>query len=375
MAGSGGREYKAGRALTSGDEAPPESVEVDPRAAQARALMRQANAFNAAHPDLVAEFNKLTQGKCAGNAAGGVSVMLVRKWQIEHGLKGDGKIGHATLDAARAEASQKTEATVERIVPADKTRQTGGAADSDANGGEVLANPNLLDNISEGAVREEKRKGQTLGEKLEQPGGAAQDVNEGLHHFGGLEEQPWLKAAMAPAIVEMLRERDYAGAVKALAKTFKPSEVIEALTWASERLGLHVAVEVFEKLAEYGGELNVTLEMVMWTYEGLMAIAEAHEAGDRDSRITIYASAFADGFLYGEKAPGNAGAVTEEQRQAAECGRRDGILTAGRTGELAPAIGNELLRRYGSARNARQAIIDKLLDKGGIAGIKTHEGK
>src|SRR4051794_35255868 len=98
-----GREHKPGHG-GPGQASQAQGAESDPRMAQAHAFLRQANAFNLAQPELVAEFNKLTQGKCAGNGAGGVSVMLVRKWQLGHGMKGDGKIGKSTVDAAKAEA-------------------------------------------------------------------------------------------------------------------------------------------------------------------------------------------------------------------------------------------------------------------------------
>jgi hypothetical protein len=62
----------------------------DPRAAKWQMIVRAASQWNAAHADLVAEFNKLTGGKCAGDNAG-VSVKEVRRWQMEHGLTPDGK--------------------------------------------------------------------------------------------------------------------------------------------------------------------------------------------------------------------------------------------------------------------------------------------
>lgn len=383
MAGDGGREQKAGHAAggnAAGQEAP---ANADPQRQHVQMLIRAARRFNEAHADLASEFATLT-------GIDPKDFRAVRAWQLKHKQRGDGKIGPATLKAAKEQAgAEKGDGSA---VDGDKASGAGGekkdkadakpqgakpepAEDSAADeGGAVMGNPNLMDNITDGATGEEKREAKPAGEKLEDAGGAVQDAGEGLHHLGGIEEQPWLKAAMAPAIIEQLREGDYLGAAKALAKTFSPSEYIEGLTMACEKLGLDAGVKFFAKFAAIGAELNVTLEMVMWTYEGLHAIAEAHEKGDRDSRISIYASAFADGFLYGEKAPRNGGAVTAEQREADERGHRDGVMTAGRTGEMAAPIAKELLRRYGDAKNARQAIIDELLAKAGFTGIKTHAG-
>ena len=78
----------------------------DPRAAKWQAIVQAATKYNAAHADLVAEFNKLTGGKCAGSNAG-VSVREVRKWQSEHGLSVDGKIGPKSIEAAK-KASKAT---------------------------------------------------------------------------------------------------------------------------------------------------------------------------------------------------------------------------------------------------------------------------
>jgi hypothetical protein len=366
-------------------------------------MANAAATYNLAHRELAAEFTKLT-GIDAKN------FRAVRAWQLKHGLRGDGKIGPETLEAARAGANPEDggaeEATggsesgapegggdgkaaggakkgghhhhggkVEAVTFADDEGSTiEGDSDTSA-GGEVLENPNLMDNITGGAAGQEKRETKPTSEKLNEAGGGINDAGEGLHHLAGMEEQPWLKAAMAPAIVQMLREGDYIGAAQTLALTFSPSEYFEGLTLACEKLGIEAGVKFFKHFVAVGAELNVTFEMVMWTYEGLKAIAEAHEKGDRDSRITIYAGEFADAFLYGDGAPRNGGAVTEEQREAAERGHRDGVATAVRTGELAPAIGKQLLRRYGGEKNARQAIIDELLAKAGITGIKTHEGK
>jgi peptidoglycan hydrolase-like protein with peptidoglycan-binding domain len=89
--------------------------------------MVQANTYHAQHPELVKEFNRLTNGECAGGAAG-VHWGAVRAWQSKHyqlnNLVADGKIGQATLQAARmlaGEADHDTDRLIGRDVeaPAD----------------------------------------------------------------------------------------------------------------------------------------------------------------------------------------------------------------------------------------------------------------
>src|SRR5207253_2521799 len=59
-----------------------------------------AKAYNAAHPELVAEFNDLTGGICA--ETGELDPQAVARWQGHHGLPADGKVGPHTVAAAKA---------------------------------------------------------------------------------------------------------------------------------------------------------------------------------------------------------------------------------------------------------------------------------
>ena len=152
---------------------------------------------------------------------------------------------------------------------------------------------------------------------------------------------------MAPAIIQMLREGDDGQAIATLAKSFSPTEYAEGLKFAAEHLGIRAIAEGLGKaILTYGGAANVTWELFWWTWDGLKSISEAHEAGDRDSRIAIYANAFAETFLYGESAGGNEGLVSAEQKEAFEKGRKDGAATAARTAENAPSVGKALLAKY-----------------------------
>jgi hypothetical protein len=81
---------------------PPGLTAPDP-AAEA-AWIGQARAYNAAHEDLVGEFNILTSFSClsAGRENGAVADPIkVAAWQKDHGLEPDGKIGTHTVAAAR----------------------------------------------------------------------------------------------------------------------------------------------------------------------------------------------------------------------------------------------------------------------------------
>ena len=59
-----------------------------------------ARRYNEAHAEGVSEFNELTQGSCKG-ADGQLDPQAVARWQRQHGVDGDGKVGPHTLAAAR----------------------------------------------------------------------------------------------------------------------------------------------------------------------------------------------------------------------------------------------------------------------------------
>lgn len=59
-----------------------------------------AKRFNAAHPEEVAEFNRVTKDACLGHD-GNLDPKLVSDWQASHGIAPDGRVGPATVDAAR----------------------------------------------------------------------------------------------------------------------------------------------------------------------------------------------------------------------------------------------------------------------------------
>jgi len=60
----------------------------------------RARAFNQTHSDLAWDFNQCTLGSCMG-ADGVLDPNLVAKWQADHNVPPDGRVGPHTLDAAR----------------------------------------------------------------------------------------------------------------------------------------------------------------------------------------------------------------------------------------------------------------------------------
>jgi hypothetical protein len=339
------------------DQAPP--AQQDPRAAKWHAMMKAATAWNAAHPDLVAEFNKLTDGKYAGDKAG-VSFRALRQWQADHGLPADGKVGKKTIDVAKKEkqpAGEKSDVTF--------TDAEAGADASSAGGAEEAVAGGVADN-------EEKRdKGEGEdGSTLVQDG--AEKIGNDIAGEGhGVGMGVASRMALVPHVVALLREHKFKEAVKFLADSVGAEDRVEIIKFVVEKvrgeLSEH-ALELFEKAARIGLVYDVLKLGWEWTYGGIKAVQEAHEHGDRDSRIGIYAWAWSDCVLKGSHQ--NPGAVTEEQRKAMELGIQDGLSTRDRSPELSFL----LIAEYGSESNARHALEDALYKRAGIS-VKTHVGR
>jgi len=60
-----------------------------------------AEAYNDAHPDLVDEFNDLTNNSCRPDGSATLDIVGVSHWQRNHGLAADGKVGPHTVETAR----------------------------------------------------------------------------------------------------------------------------------------------------------------------------------------------------------------------------------------------------------------------------------
>jgi hypothetical protein len=309
------------------------------------------------------EFQQLT-------AINGADGDAVKAWQEEHGVPPTGKIRAQTIAAARA--AKKAE---ERKNAGKKTDMFEADGDIEEGAGGKLENPALMDNIAEGAEDMESHNPGKEGDLLKQTGKGVQQAAKGAKMIGLVGGSPWFKAAQAPHIIDLLRRGDVLEACKELATQFGKEKAVEALTFVAKKIGLGQVVEAVEKFGAseagvaLGAALSVGWALVKWTYEGFKQIHEAHARGDQDSRIAIYAGAFADGFLYGSGSGDRAGAVTREQKDAWRLGNADGAATAGATGEQAASIGKALLDKHGGAHGARQAVINELLKKAGFSGV------
>ena len=75
-----------------------------------------ARTYNAAHADLVSEFNDATAGSCL-DASGQLDPQAVARWQRQHGVDADGKVGPHTLAAARQASAKAGPAAADQRIP------------------------------------------------------------------------------------------------------------------------------------------------------------------------------------------------------------------------------------------------------------------
>ena len=75
-----------------------------------------ARTYNAAHADLVSEFNDATAGSCL-DAGGQLDPQAVARWQRQHGVDADGKVGPHTLAAARRASAKAGPAAADQRIP------------------------------------------------------------------------------------------------------------------------------------------------------------------------------------------------------------------------------------------------------------------
>jgi len=101
----------------------PKAVEAAPEKPAAHAepaWVAGARAYNAAHAELVDEFNDLTDDMCTSDDDGKLDPQAVARWQSHHGIPADGKVGPQTVAAARA-AKAKNHAPAEPAPAAGPT--------------------------------------------------------------------------------------------------------------------------------------------------------------------------------------------------------------------------------------------------------------
>jgi hypothetical protein len=296
---------------------------------------------------------------------------------MDHGLPADGKIGPKTIAAARKESkAQKPDGEGKEqggdqpnVEFADNEAGDPMAAGADAGGGAEAA-------VAGGETGGEEKRA----EKEDASGEGGSFVQEGAEKLGediggesaGVAPAAVARLALVPHIVNLLRAHKFKEAVQYVVSSVGKEDLAEVLKFVAEKvrgeLSEH-ALAAFEKAARIGLVVDVLMLGWDWTYGGIKAVQEAHEAGDRDSRIGIYAWAWSDCVLKGSH--DNPGAVDEEQRKAMEMGIQDGLATRDQSPEL-PFL---LIAEYGSESNARHALEDALYKRAGIGGVKTHAGK
>jgi|GEM_PF-2576872 len=341
------------------------SEKADPRRLALQRRIRAAKVYNDINQELCSRFDQLTSGV----AAQGIRAIMA--WQRAHGLKADGKVGEATIQAAQAaDPADAGKRTPTRVTfsddEADSVRaEDAGAADTDTAAAE---NPSFDDHILGNHPGLPHATEHPVGDALEKGGEAVEQTGQ-LAAMTGLGEpaEGLMKLAQAPAILDKLREGHYVEAFTDVAKGVDPKEAAEVLASVCEKLGLGRLSHVFETFASYGTELNVLVGLVGWTWEGFKQIHEAHERGDRENRIDLYADAYAHAFLSGEGGQAGLRAATPEEHEAVERGRKEGQAAAASTGPLATVVAKELLRRHGTPEGAARYIKSYLLKEAGLA--------
>jgi hypothetical protein len=211
-------------------------------------------------------------------------------------------------------------------------------------------------------ILEHDAKGLGAGEAMEGEGKEAGG--------GGVGLTVAMKMTIAPHVIQLLREHEFGKALEAVWNSVTYEERAEFLKYVSEKVAGELSRKALERFAiiAIGAGLGDVLKLGWdWTSGGLMAMYEAHEKGERDSRINIYAWAWSETVLTGHHS--NPGAVGAEAVEAKEEGIKDGLATR----EQSPDLPSLLLAQYKTVDNARHALEDALLKRAGITNIRTHQ--
>jgi hypothetical protein len=353
--------------------------------------IRAAQAFNDKHPDQVEKFNQLT----GGVAARGVRAIM--SWQKDHGLDGDGKIGPATIQAAEAEGGQEDKegrragrragatppAHEKKAEKPQATISAEPAEEEDGLAGELVAGGNTVSQPhrpKEDEGEESKEGGKWAGEGAEK---ALEGVaGEGLK--GDAVAKGAAAIARLPHVIHLVKEKKYKEAAEYIRDVLEFEDYVEVFKLLAEHISipLEEIAEAVPLLGKFGKAVEIgagTVDILLVGYEfqkgALEALAKAHEEGERDNLIYLYSSAWAHSFLYGAGSYSNPGAIDEKQKRAVADGGSEGAATAGGLGEKAPEIGKKLLEHYGSPENVERALVDVLLKRAGIEGVRFHAGK
>lgn len=438
---SGGREQRKGGSVAhGGDGGGDEGAQRNPQQEALAHRIKQAIVYNREHPDQVEDFDRLT----GGVAAKGIRAIMA--WQRAHDLKGDGKVGPGTLNAAATASQAKPEgeegaeqaqaggegaggstagadgmqATPGALPPGAAQHGGGGAAkhgggakpdgkkaeriefsDEEAgavtggdafegegvdDAGPVMKNPVPLAErmVEHGATpgqehrtkdgkkeadEDHERLGSTVPEAIEKSAEGVDAIEEaGAKGTAAVKGVAFI--AKVPHLCDLIRDHQYGEAIKYAIDSVGWEDRAEIMKYAIERMAGEIGPKLaaaLEGAAIAGMVTDVLFLGWEWTKAGFEAIREAHEKGDQDSRIAIYAFAWADVVVNGHHS--NPGAVTAEQREAMELGIRDGLTTRASN----PGLAELLLAEYHDKSNARHALQDAVFKEGGNKVVTHHE--
>jgi hypothetical protein len=329
--------------------------------------IQKARAYNATRVEQVKEFDRLTNGVASRG------VRAIMSWQHAHGLPYSGKVDDATLAAAR-------QAGADVSFGDDEVDEIEGCSEKQSSfegAGNALASQAVAQGQTSGQEKRTEKPGQQAKWAADSMPEAIGTTAENFDFVeeAGLKGEVGVKglgfAVQVPRLVDLLREHKYGEAAKLVADAATSwGERAELLRLALQKAGLKLAPWVFrslETVAKFGIVIDVLAIGYEWTMAGFEGIREAHEKGDQDSRIGVYAFAWSDSCLNGSHS--NPGAVGAELQEAKERGIADGLATRAKY----PELPDMLLAQYGGNKmNARLALQDALYESAGYKGVRQH---
>jgi hypothetical protein len=300
----------------------------------------------------------------------------VKEWQREHGVEPTGVVRRDTIAAAKRDAGPKEEVSFDGDEQAERPTEARAPSENIFAGEEApeMHAPSFADHVVEGDVTagQEKREPAKAGEQAEAAKDALPDgIEMGAGAIGVENESAVGLAAFLPKIphcLNLIREHKYGELVDLVVKSIgweKRAEFIAHVIEAAAGELSPLAAKWLGRAVLAGAGVDVLLLGWEWLHKGFELIREAHEKGDRDARIGIYAFAWSETVLNGGHT--NPGAVTAEEREAMKLGIEDGEATR----ELHPELPGLLRAEYGGNQvKAKRALEVALYKSAGYDGVK-----
>ena len=344
---------------------PPNNANKQLQARRMRELL--AKKYNQDHAAESAEFQKLT-------GVDPMNIAAVKKWQAVHNVTIDGKIGPATVQAAKGDKGDKGDKGASAGAPQADVSCSEEEANEDVDAKPESALGDALDG-GKGGLKPNKHEGDLNegdGLAADGVGKIAEDMADDHMEEGAAKTATGAVAArllLVPRIVGLLRQHQYKEAVGVLKDSIGKEEWVEIAKLVTEKAAggelPEVAARWFAGAAGAAAGLDALLLGLEWYKLGLDALDEARERGEKDSINSIFSWAYADTVLNGSHS--NPGAISPEQIEAKEKGIQMGEAAVAGCPEL-PFL---LKAEYGNGDNARHAIEDALMAKAGIH-VRTH---